>query len=237
MIHLNETKKTFLLGLATGIAAISFTGFLIMTVAYFQKGVDSSEKAEDNAQADEADDNSNKPVAAQGQVDIKINKDDRISGDKNAPVTIIEFSDLQCPYCAKFHITMNQIMKDFRGRVSWVYRHFPLESIHPYAKKAALASECAGEQGKFWEYMNGLFANQSKINDSYLKETAKNLKLDTGKFNKCLDDEKYLSKVNNDIAEGKRVGVTGTPASFINGKMIKGAESYDTIKGMIEDSK
>lgn len=233
MLHLNETKKTFLLGLTSGLTVVFFAGFMIMTVAYFQKGVE-KENEEDIAQND--DTNNLKKDVISGPVDIKINKDDRILGDKDAPVTIVEFSDLQCPYCAKFHATMNQVARDFKGQVRWVYRHFPLSS-HPFAKKAALATECAGEQGKFWEYTNSLFENQSKINNDFLKEAAQDLNLDTGKFNKCLDDEKYLSKVNDDIAEGKKAGVTGTPASFINGKMIKGAESYDTVKRMIEELK
>ena len=234
MFHLTEVKKTFLLGFTTGLTIVFFTGFLLMTVAYFQKGAEKDDVA-DADQAEEVIDNSNKPVANK-PVDVKVNKDDRILGDKDAPVTIVEFSDLQCPYCARFHTTMNQVVRDFKGQVRWVYRHFPLSS-HPFAKKAALATECAGEQGKFWEYTNNLFENQSKINNDFLKEAAQNLKLDTGKFNKCLDDEKYLSKVNNDMAEGKKAGVTGTPASFINGKAIKGAESYDTIKRMIEELK
>lgn len=233
MFHLSETKKTFLLGLTTGLSIVFFIGFMIMTVAYFQKGVE-KEEVEDRAQVDDSDPEKS---IADGPVNIKVNKDDRVLGNEDASVTIVEFSDLQCPYCAKFHTTMNQIARDFPGQVRWVYKHFPLESIHPFAKRAALATECAGEQGKFWEYTNYLFESQSKINNEFLKESAKNLKLDSDKFDKCLDGERYLSKVNSDIAEGRKAGVAGTPASFINGKLIKGAESYETIKRMMEELK
>lgn len=234
MFHLSETKKTFLLGLTTGLSIVFFAGFMIMTVAYFQKGVE-KEDVVDIDQVKGVDNDADKYLPDK-LIDVNVSKDDRILGDKDAPITIVEFSDLQCPYCSKFHTTMNQIARDFKGQVRWVYKHFPLESIHPFAKKAALATECAGDQGKFWEYTNHLFENQSKINNEFLKESAKNLKLDSGKFDKCLDGEKYLSKVNNDIAEGKKAGVAGTPASFINGKLIKGAESYETIKRMIGEA-
>lgn len=233
---ITEKQKTFLLGLTSGIAIVSFVGFLIMASAYVQRGKDFDKKNEEEA---ETDNNviANKAPVVQDNIKIEISNEDRILGDKNAPITIVEYSDLQCPYCAKFHQTMNRIVRDFPEQVRWVYRHFPLSS-HPYAKKSALASECAGDQGKFWEYANTLFENQARINNDFIREAAQNLKLDMDKFDECLEEEKYLDKVNNDFAEGKKAGVSGTPTSFINGKRINGgAIPYDQLKNLVEGVK
>ncbi len=163
--------------------------------------------------------------------------DDPFLGEDNAPVTIIEFSDYQCPFCKKFYDeTEKQLIKDYveTGKVKFVYRDFPLDSIHPLARKAAEAAECADEQGKFWEYHDKLFETQ-KLDEASLKQHAKDLGLDTEQFNSCLDSGKYKDEVQKDLDDGIKAGVTGTPTFFINGKKVVGAQPYSVIKQIIDD--
>lgn len=157
-------------------------------------------------------------------------------GIATAAVTVIEFSDFQCPYCAKFHETMQEVVKNYPTEVKWVYKHFPLDSIHSYARQAAEASECAGEQGRFWEYADQLYVRQSEIKPSLFNELAQSLGLDTERFEQCLDSGKYEDKVKADQQEGAEAGVTGTPGSFLNGQALGGAASYEAIKALIDES-
>lgn len=238
---MNNTKKDFLLGLLAGIAVISLIGFLIMTVAYFQKSSslikgDVKGAAENNViQKDNAPAKDDQPAEPAGDLGaVKINPNDYIRGDKNAPVTIIEFSDLQCPYCSRFHATMKQVMESYGDKVKWVFKHFPLESMHPYARAAAEATECAGEQGKFWEYTDAVYENQASLSDEFLSHLADQLKLNGSKFKDCLSSKKYAGKVTADLKMGTDAGVRGTPASFINGELVSGALPFENIKTKID---
>lgn len=164
---------------------------------------------------------------------------DHVRGDAKASVTIVEYSDFQCPYCGAFHPTLQQVMTDYAGKVKWVYRHFPLSNIHPNAEPAAEASECASEQGKFWEFADTLFANQSSESDAYYKTVAGNLGLDVNKFESCYTAKKYSSVIQADQAGGSAAGVNGTPGSFIidakgNAQAINGALPYASVKQMID---
>jgi|SRR3989344_3637096 len=162
--------------------------------------------------------------------------DDPFKGSKKAPITIIEFSDFQCPYCAKFFTqTLPFLEEEYikTGKVKLVYRDFPL-SFHEFAAKASEASECADEQGKFWEYHDKIFNNQKQINVENLKNWALELGLNTEKFNNCLDSDKYRDEVLNDIKDGSSAGVQGTPAYFINGVLVEGAQPYENFKNIIE---
>ena len=164
--------------------------------------------------------------------------DDPVKGNKVAPVEIIEFSDFQCPFCGKFYSeTYNQVIDAYvkTGKASLVFRDFPLSNIHPYAQKAAEASECADEQGKFWEYHNKLFENQEALSVDNLKQYAKDLKLNTAKFNECLDSGAMADEVQKDLDEGSSYGVTGTPAFFINGRLIAGAYPFSEFQKIIEE--
>jgi len=168
-------------------------------------------------------------------LDVSID-DDAIKGDVNAPVTIIEFSDFECPFCGKYVMeTYPQIVKEYieTGKVRYVFRDFPLD-FHANAQKAAEAAECAGEQGMYWEMHDYLFANQDYLGISYLKGYAKDLKLDTDKFNECLDSGAMEEEVLADLLEGQSYGVSGTPGFFINGKMISGAQPYEVFVQEIE---
>ena len=162
--------------------------------------------------------------------------DDTVKGDKNAKVTIIEFSDFQCPFCGKFYSqTLPLIEENYikTGKVKLVYRDFPL-SFHQNAQKAAEAAECADEQGKFWEYHNTIYDNQNTLDINNLKQYAANLNLDTSKFESCLDSGKMTSEVQKDLKDGQSYGVEGTPAFFINGIPLSGAQPYQVFEQVIE---
>jgi protein-disulfide isomerase len=156
-------------------------------------------------------------------------------GPETAPVTIVEFSDFECPYCAGLFPTLKQVEKNYPDTVRIVYRQFPLANIHPHAMKAAEASLCANDQKKFWEFHDSMFGNQTELSVPDLKQRAVDLKLDTQAFNQCLDSGRHSSAVQADVQEGARAGVTGTPALFINGRLLSGNQPYSEIKDVIED--
>jgi len=154
-------------------------------------------------------------------------------GAKDAPVTIVEFSDFQCPFCGRAEPTLKQIREKYGEKVRLVYMDFPL-SIHDHAIDAASAGRCAGEQGKFWQFHDAMFADQSKLKPEDLKADAKKLGLDTAKFNDCLDKGKYKSAIDSDLAQGHDLGVEGTPAFFINGRPMSGAQPFEKFESTID---
>jgi protein-disulfide isomerase len=157
------------------------------------------------------------------------------SGHKNAPITLVEFSDFQCPYCQSTAPTLKRIAEKFGDQVNIVYRQYPIPSLHPYATKAAEASLCANDQGKFWQLHDAMFEDQKKLTVSDLKATARRLGIDGKKFDSCLDTGRYVEQVQNDQREAQRVGVTGTPAMFINGVSVDGgAVPYATLESLIQ---
>ena len=176
------------------------------------------------------------PETQEPVVNLEINEGDHIRGNENASVTIIEYSDYQCSFCLRFHDTMREVMDNFSDDVKWVYRHFPLDSIHPYARGAAEAAECANDQDKFWEYTDALYDNQASIKPAYLTELAEELALDMDTFNECVDSGKYEDKVESDYQSGIASGVRGTPGGFINGQTIGGAVPFATLEQMINDA-
>ncbi|MFL5619063.1 MAG: thioredoxin domain-containing protein [Gemmatimonadaceae bacterium] len=156
-------------------------------------------------------------------------------GKSEAPITLVEFSDFQCPFCQSAAPTLKQVEQKFGDKVRIVYRQFPLTNIHPFAFKAAEASLCANEQGKFWQLHDVMFADQKKLSVSDLKQTARSLGMDGKKFDGCLDSGRYVEQVQNDQKEGSRVGVTGTPAMFINGVSVEGgAVPYSVLEAAIQ---
>lgn len=158
-------------------------------------------------------------------------------GNKNAKVTVVEYSDFECPFCGRYYNdAYKQIKSEYveTGKVQFVFKQYPLTQIHPNAQKAAEASLCANEQGDFWTYHDTLFANQQALGVTQLKQYAADLDLDTSKFNSCLDSGKYAKQVQDEVAEGSAVGVSGTPTTFVNGVKIVGAVPYATIKAEID---
>ncbi|HUI26540.1 MAG TPA: DsbA family protein [Candidatus Kryptonia bacterium] len=156
-------------------------------------------------------------------------------GPANAPVTIIEFSDYQCPFCGQAEQSVQQVLSAYKDQVRLVYRDFPLSEIHPHAQKAAEAARCAGDQGKYWEYHSKLFQNQKQLAASQLEQLAADLQLDKSRFQQCLNSSKHEKAVLADFETGSSVGVSGTPAFFINGRFYSGALPFENFKEVIDE--
>lgn len=159
----------------------------------------------------------------------------QFKGPASAPVTIVEFSDFQCPFCSRVLPAIDETVKTFGDKVRVVFRQFPLESIHPQARKAAEASLCAGDQGKFWEMHDALFADQKALEVAQLKEKAVKLGVDGAKFNECLDGGKFSAQVQSDLELGNRVGVRGTPAIYVNGRFVDGAVGPEVLVKLVNE--
>lgn len=173
-------------------------------------------------------------------IDMAISDADNMKGDENAPITIIEYSDFQCPYCKRFYEqTFSSIETNYvdTGKVKVVFRHFPL-SFHQNAEIAAEAAECAGEQDKFWEMHDILFESGSGdgtgLSADDVKGYASELGLDTTQFNTCVDSSKYAEKIESDMKAGIAAGVGGTPAFVINGHLVVGAQPYAVFQAAID---
>ena len=169
--------------------------------------------------------------------DASLIDDDAIKGDPDAPVTIVEWSDFECPFCQRFYKeTLPLIEEKYikKGKVKFVFRDFPL-NFHKNAQKAAEAAECAGEQGKFWEMHDKLFEEGVKGGVASFKKYAREIGLDAGEFDKCLDSGKMSPEVLNDKSQGKFKGVSSTPTFFINGRMLTGAKSFSVFSKIIEE--
>jgi protein-disulfide isomerase len=180
-------------------------------------------------------------LRAQHKVEIKL-RPDRVAvaatgpakGPAGAPVTIVEFSDFQCPYCAQLAPIVNRVKQSYGDRVRLVFRQYPLGS-HPDAAKAAEASLCAADQGKFWEMHDALFADQHALGVDQLKARAKALGLNATSFNACLDSGARAAQVRTDASDGARAGITSTPTLFINGRLLSGAAPAERISALIDD--
>jgi protein-disulfide isomerase len=173
-------------------------------------------------------------------VDFSVSDADRVKGDVDAPVTIIEYSDFQCPYCQRFYEqTLGSIVENYvdSGQVNIVYRHFPL-SFHQNAQIAAEASECAGDQDMFWELHDIMFdrgaGDGTGLARADLESYASELGMDLDAFSECLDSGKYTEKVENDMATGATQGVRGTPGFLVNGVLVSGAQPYSVFEAAIE---
>ncbi len=174
------------------------------------------------------------PILSVNNRQVAETKDDPYWGPVDAEVVIVEFADFQCPFCKEANPIIQQIRKEYKDRVKIIYRDFVDAASHPQALNAAMAAECADEQGKFWSYRDMIFSNQANLSIEKFKEIAVNLGLETEQFNQCLDDKKYSFEVFNDLEDGSKLGITGTPAFFINGSKIEGVIPYDTFKQIID---
>ena len=154
-------------------------------------------------------------------------------GPKNASVTIIEFSDYQCPFCQKAEDVVDQVMKTYADKVRLVYRDYPLP-FHPNARPASEAAACANAQGKFWEYHAKLFHGDG-LEPEKLKTYADQVGLDRKKFDDCLEKKPFKAEIDKDVKDGEKAGVNGTPAFFINGRMLSGAQPFEKFKEVIDD--
>lgn len=165
------------------------------------------------------------PVSAEGAF---------AQGPKDAPVTIVEFSDFQCPFCSRIVGTLKEVVGLYPKQVRLAFRDFPIAGLHPKAQKAAEAARCAGEQGKFWEYHDLLFGSQAQATSADFKRFAEQLKLDANSFVTCLDSGKHAAAVASDVQEGTRLGIDGTPTFFINGRRVVGALPLEAFQRIID---
>lgn len=182
-----------------------------------------------SAQQGEAD------VLGESQKELLIRKDTRIDGNPKSKVTVVEFADFQCPACATGHSVMVRVKAEYKDKVRFAYRHFPLTNSHPNANIAALASETAGAQGKFWQMHDKLFENQNewsgeKDPSAIFSGYAKELGLNVNKFNQELKDQKYKQKIQDDVKDANSLGINSTPTFFIGDKKFAGVLPYEDFK-------
>lgn len=155
------------------------------------------------------------------------------TGPENAPVTIVEFTDYQCPYCHRAQVTIDEVMRRYAGKVRLVHMEFPLDG-HPGAVPAARAARCAGEQGKFWEFHRSLMTSPGALDEADLKGRAAALGLGAGPFAACLSSDRHDAAIQASAEQGASLGVTGTPAYFVNGRLISGARPFESFAEIID---
>lgn len=168
------------------------------------------------------------------RAEVPVAADDPVRGPKDAPIEIVEFSDFQCPFCGRVTPTLQQVMDTYGTRVKLVFKDFPLPN-HTDAPKAAEAAHCAGEQGKYWEMHDRLFANQQALKVEQLRAHGAAIGLDPAAFNTCLDADKYQASIQADLAAGQKLGVNSTPSLFINGRLVMGAQPLEALKAIIDE--
>ena len=156
-------------------------------------------------------------------------------GAADAPVTLVEFSDFECPYCLAMFSALKTVQREYGEKVRVVFRQFPLNNIHPRAQKAAEASLCAADQGKFWELHDAMFEDQGSLELSDLESRAESLGLDAAQFHNCVSDARHAGRVKEDVAAGKAAGVIGTPALFVNGRPLLGSVPYEKITELVDE--
>lgn len=233
-----KPKAAFKAGLITGLGIMFVIGFFILLgLMLNDKGI-----FENNGNTNDVVKNNVNDGTDTGS-DIELQKVDKnndwIRGDKNAKITIVEFSDLDCPFCSRFHDTTEQLLKDYAGDINLVYRHFPLPSLHPEATKKAEATECVGSLGgndKFWEFLDKIFAGDETVAD--LANIVSSIGVNSVQFQECLDSGKYAAKVQDQSKQAQAAGGRGTPYSIIvSGDTlipIAGALPIDTIKASLD---
>jgi protein-disulfide isomerase len=167
------------------------------------------------------------------RVAITVNAGEPVKGPATAPVTVVEYSEFQCPFCGRVSPTVRQVMETYGDKVRLVFRDFPLP-FHDKAEPASEAAQCAHSQGKFWEYHDKLFANQQALDADNLKKYAAEVGLDTAAFNQCFDEGKFKAVVEANHAGGEALGVQGTPAFFINGRFLSGAVPFEAFQEIID---
>ena len=167
--------------------------------------------------------------------EVELEDSDPSIGNPKAPVTIVEFSDFQCPYCLRVAPTLKKIRATYGDKVRVVWKDFPLTQIHPQAFKAGEAGHCAAEQGKFWEYHDQLFGNQQALMPDDLKKYAAAVGMDGQRFNSCLDMSTKAEVVRDGVAQGTRLGINSTPTVFVNGRRVSGAQPYEVFAAAIDE--
>lgn len=245
--HITVKKSTYnklIIGITSALIVVAFfTGYTLGSQTVEPLVIQQSPQSNTTPQPTQA------PPTEQTRIFVSLS-DDPVKGNPNAPVTIVEFSDFQCPFCARFFAqTLPQIQQDYidSGKVKLVFRDFPIESIHANAKAASIAAECADDQNMFWQYHDRLFEGQTQwarlsANDAAntFKQYATELGLNSENFDSCFTSTKYSDEINEDFRNGANYGVTGTPAFFIgNDKdgyvILIGAKPYSAFQQVIDN--
>ena len=242
-------KASFIAGLATGILVLCSVGFFILLGTVVRNGGLFAIKTPTVAAATTTPTptaTAPAPTAALTAQDVApVTSSDHIFGDPNASVTLIEYSDFECPYCKQFHPSLAQLMTEYQGKVRWVYRHYPL-SFHQNAEKEAEAAECIAEQGgdkAFWDYASKIFDRTTSNGTGFaldkLPDLAQEVGVNKAKFQDCLNSGKYSSVVAQDEQTGVTAGVQGTPGTIVmnsSGKvqLVEGAVSYAQLKQVVD---
>jgi protein-disulfide isomerase len=231
LLHKFNKHLFFIIGLLILLAAAGYFLFGKQTPNSSQE----TTNKEQTAGADQAKENVelNQDGPAEFKPVREISADDHVWGDLSAPVKMIIYDDFECPFCANYYDTLEQAKKEFGDKLVIAFRHFPLVNIHVYSMKAAEASECASEQGKFWEMYHKLFENNKTgtLSELQFKEDARSIGLDEAKFDQCLFQGKYKDKVEAQMLEARSFNVNGTPTTFINGEITVGAYPLDDFTG------
>lgn len=233
---MNVDKTSFAFGFVAGVALIAV---VMLSTGGFGGGTgkvagDFKENTYGQPSAGQPAGQPTQPIAAAVP---PIQAGEPLRGNPEATIDVIEYSDFECPFCVRHLDSINRLLTEYGDRVRLAYRHFPL-SFHPEAQKAAEASECAEEQGKFWEMHDKIFEANTAQNMGVgtWKQAAADLGLNTGQFDDCLDTGKYAQAVQDQLAEGQKSGVEGTPATFINGQLVSGAVPYEQLKAVIDQA-
>ncbi len=243
-----KNKDSFIMPMAIVIAGV-LIGAAVLYTSNFQDSSSflssvSQDAENENAGTSTAPNNEQENAIAPNAENVKpVTEDDHMRGNPNASITLIEFSDFQCPYCDDFHAEEIKILEEFPNEVKWVYRHFPL-SFHDQALPAAIASECIAEIGgndAFWEFSDTVFKNQDKMNMEFYNEIAESIGLDMSAFNNCLSSERQFENVKDDFEDAVLSGGQGTPYGIViaeNGDIlpIYGALPFDQLKSIIEQA-
>lgn len=233
--RVNETKSTGLSGNPDKFWKITTVVLIVVLAVFAFKGGSFTGGTVLNDGAAPNPSPSPTPAAVVDMTGL-VTDDDHVKGDENAPVTIVEWSDFECPFCARFYSeTLGQIDEQYikTGKVKLVYKDFPL-SFHQNAQKAAEAAECAGEQGKYWEMHDLLFEKSVSGGVTGFKAYAKELGLNTNEFDSCLDSGKTAPGIQADMALGGRSGIQGTPGFIVNGQVVSGAQPFTVFQQVIE---
>lgn len=246
MLDQLPARLAFFAGVIVTTGIIFAIGFTVLVIMMF-RGVDfSTASTTDTTKTTGTNTGTTTTATTQktqptGKVDLAALDSNRIRG--TGDITIVEYSDTECPFCKKFHPTMQQVLQDYDGKVRWAYKHLPLTSLHSKAPREANATQCAAEQGKFWEYLDLLFERtpaNNGLEDSELFTIADDIGLDRTAFDDCVESDKYADVVNQEAQEAQSLGGQGTPFSVIVDKdgnvlaPISGALPYDKIKQALD---
>lgn len=242
-------KQTFFIGIATALGLVFTVGFFILLPIAMRGGEvylnkDQAANVQPVVAAPSVNDSANKPS---NEIQLTaVTNDDWLRGDKKAKITVVEYSDTECPFCKRFHPTMKKLLETYPNDVNWVYRHFPLTSIHSKAPKEAEATECAGElagNDGFWKYLDRIFEvtpGNNGLDSEQLPKIAEEVGIDRKKFEACLNSGKYAQKVQDQANGGLAAGVQGTPHSIIvvgDEKIpLSGAVPLEQLKAIVDSA-